>query len=292
MGNTQPQPHPTQSAKFAAVNVRKGEANGESYEEKSVSYNVDDRTAKVSVKRTRDTGFNPAEKFVISITDSDKVNLLFWRAWPYRFEMMVERAQGQHLKVSYAKTCVVQDKDIFWMVVPLTNKVKITPPPLNLYEQDATKNAKITNTPGGGITETSLNPYRVRGCDKQRGLVVIEWKKRGWDQNPYLVTVSHYFATLQKTNTGFSVVATIRGDRDDLQVEGPVFHPATSLFEMFDQVLRSGRWTPNACPHCATHIDGDDNIPVSRYYATTDVDNSNRMQQWLSSIMNNSGPAL
>lgn len=288
MGNN----HPGEATKFAAIKMRKGEANGESYEEKSVSYNVDDRAANVSIKMTRVTGSNPSEKFIISINDSDKVNLLSWRSvWPYRFEMMVEKAQ-QHLKLSYAKTCVIQDKDVYRMMVPLYNKVKIafTPPPLNLYEQDAIKNAKITNTASGGVTETSLNPYRVRGCDKQRGLVVIQWKKREWDQNPYLVTVSHYFATLHKTNTGFSVMATIRrGGEDGLQVEGPVFHPATSLFEMFDQVLRNGCWTPNMCPHCATHNDDDDN---SHYYATTNIEGSNYpMQPWFNSIMN-TGPVL
>lgn len=292
MGNTQP----IQSTKFAAINMRKGEANGESFEEKSVSYNVDDRTANVSIKKTRrTTGSNPTEKFIISVTDSDKLNLLSWRSvWPYRFTMMVERAHGQnqHLKVSYAKTCVIQDKDLYRMMVPLYNKVRIafTPPPLNLYEQDATKNAKITNTAGGGITETSLNPYRVRGCDKQRGLVVIQWKKREWDQNPYLVIVSHYFATLHKTNTGYSVMATIQGDDEDgLQVEGPIFHPATSLFEMFDQVSRSGCWTPNMCPHCATHNDD-----YSHYYAnaTNNIESGNQMQPWFNSIINNNGPAL
>ncbi|KAK7306622.1 hypothetical protein VNO77_44573 [Canavalia gladiata] len=248
--------HPQdQSGKFSSVNVRYGEeATGESYEERSVSYKVNDRTATVSIKKTLPrSNFFPTEKFIISITDSDKVNpLTSWRVMPYRFEMMIEKTYGEELlKVSYAKHWFVLNNDIFWMVAPLSNKIGAKSPILKLYNQDATKNAKITTNPGGGITETSINPYRVRGCDNRRGLVVIEWKKKGWDQNPYMVTVSHYFASLHNSNTGFSVLATITGEENGFIVENPIAHPATSLFEMFDKVSRTGHWTPNACPHCA-----------------------------------------
>lgn len=154
--------------------------------------------------------------------------------------------------MNYAKTKVVHDKDYMIWLTTLA-RVGITFPRLNIYEKDATKNRKMTTTPDGGIIETALNPYRVVGRDRQKGLVVIEWKKKVWNQNPYEVVVSHYFASLQGNNTGFSVVARIRGEDGPgaLKLEGPVFHPATALFEMFDNVLRSGSWTPNACPHCA-----------------------------------------
>ncbi|KAJ1410291.1 hypothetical protein SESBI_22025 [Sesbania bispinosa] len=191
MGNTPP--YVVQLGNFASINILEGEANGEHYEKRSVSYRADERSAEVSIKRIKppNSKSNGSSKFIISITDTDKMNILPVRLWPYRFEMMVERVEGQHLKVTYAKTRVVHDKDVAWGVVALA-KVGVTLPRLNVYEEDATKNRKMTTSADGGITETSLNPYRVKGRDKQRGLVVIEWKKKAWNENPYMVIVSHY----------------------------------------------------------------------------------------------------
>ncbi|TKY49985.1 hypothetical protein E2542_SST27436 [Spatholobus suberectus] len=283
MGNT-----PPSVAQFVSIDARKGEAKGQRYEKQLVSYHVGDRTAKVSVKNITEHGNN---KFLIKIKDNDKVNFLSATYWPYRFEMMLERAKGQQLlAVSCAKTGVVQNKDVLaWPVALSKLGVNFSYLNNNLYERDATRNTKLKSTPGGGIIETSLNPYNVRGRDRQRGLVVIEWKKKSWDQNPYMVTVSHYFASFYKTNVGFSVVAKIRGE--DLQVEGPVFHPATSLFEMFDHVLRSGNWTPNACPHCAT----DNNSPLPHCATPNERlpakslpygENGNQNQDWFRSLLN------
>ncbi|TKY49986.1 hypothetical protein E2542_SST27437 [Spatholobus suberectus] len=227
-------------------------SNGECYyyERQNLSCCVDDRTCKASIRMIKKPGSNRAERFIISIVDSDKLNVLSWRLWPYRFEMMVGTEEEQQLKVCYAKTDIVQD-DLLWsFVVPVWMKGG-GKPPSNLYEDDATSHATKTTDPDGTITETSINLYTVRGRDTQKGLVVIECKKRSLDQNPFAVVVSHYFASSRKTSLGFSMVARIRGENGGvLQVEGPVLHPANALFEMFDKVSKTKRWTPALCSHC------------------------------------------
>ena len=64
----------------------------------------------------------------------------------------------------------------------------------------------------------------------------------------------------------------------DFAVDGPHQHPATALFDMFDQVCRTRTW-PIYCPHCANSVirrqpsmsshseseDSDkDNVPTAR----------------------------
>lgn len=36
----------------------------------------------------------------------------------------------------------------------------------------------------------------------------------------------------------------------DFTVDGPVQHPSSALFYMFEEISRTGMWKPTMCPHC------------------------------------------
>lgn len=94
-----------------------------------------------------------------------------------------------------------------------------------------------------------------------KGLYYSEWNEEK-KEKPRMVTVAHFYAhsnsgeKLPKStiNIGFSIVVKIRvldNGKLDFKIDGPIQHPSSDLFYMFEKVKRSGRWTPTSCPHCA-----------------------------------------
>ena len=76
-----------------------------------------------------------------------------------------------------------------------------------------------------------------------------------------MVTLAHYYAVSNgycfrgsKIDVGLSMIVKIQVSNDsglDIKIEGPVQHPVTALFYMFDEVRKTGIWKPTFCPHCA-----------------------------------------
>ncbi|XP_061355299.1 uncharacterized protein LOC133299821 isoform X2 [Gastrolobium bilobum] len=130
----------------------------------------------------------------------------------------------------------------------------------------------------GFVTETTVHMY---GSGTRKGLHVREWKKKRGDQNPYMGTVAHYFAyfkTCDRTDIGLSVVVKIRVLDDgtlNFDVEGPIQHPCSALFHMFDEVNRTRIWKPTSCPHCA-NIQRQRNFMFSD---SEDSDNNNNLPE-------------
>ncbi|XP_061355295.1 uncharacterized protein LOC133299820 [Gastrolobium bilobum] len=109
-------------------------------------------------------------------------------------------------------------------------------------------NTRKTTNEWGGVTETTVHVY---GSGTRKGLYVREWKKRREGQNPYMGTLAHYYVY---NNIGLSVVVKIRVLDDGtlyFDVEGPIQHPCSALFKMFEEVNTTGIWTPTSCSHCA-----------------------------------------
>ncbi|XP_061357760.1 uncharacterized protein LOC133302052 [Gastrolobium bilobum] len=124
-----------------------------------------------------------------------------------------------------------------------------------IYVKELLPNITKTVNAWGVITEQSAIGY---GSESRRGLVVREWKKKGRDEKPFMITVAHYFTYINistRTDIGLSVVVKIGVSSDngglDFDVEGPTQHPSSALFYMFDEVKRTKNWKPTSCPHCA-----------------------------------------
>ncbi|XP_014500540.1 uncharacterized protein LOC106761464 [Vigna radiata var. radiata] len=88
----------------------------------------------------------------------------------------------------------------------------------------------------------------------KKGLLVMESKKKSNEKQPYRVTVAHYYVNSggSDVDVGFSVVVRIRvvNGKLDFIVDGPVEHPTSALHYMIEQVCRTEKWKPSACPHC------------------------------------------
>ncbi|XP_058763263.1 uncharacterized protein LOC131636668 [Vicia villosa] len=110
-----------------------------------------------------------------------------------------------------------------------------------------------------GFTESSFLFYHTEGTN--RGLVVVERKKKSKDEKPFMVTVAHYYfihdfyVNLFKIDIGLSVIVKVESIKNEglySTLEGPTQHPASALIYMMDEVRRTGIWKPATCPHCAT----------------------------------------
>ncbi|XP_027357153.1 uncharacterized protein LOC113866522 [Abrus precatorius] len=101
------------------------------------------------------------------------------------------------------------------------------------------------------VLETDV--YKYESATRTRLIVKEEWKKmRGNELMPFMATVAFYYT--YGTYIGLSIVIYIRVSDDgylDLDVDGPIQHPTSALFYMFDEVTRTGLWKPTMCPHCA-----------------------------------------
>ncbi|CAL5186451.1 unnamed protein product [Lathyrus oleraceus] len=110
-----------------------------------------------------------------------------------------------------------------------------------------------------GFTESSFLFYHTGGTN--RGLVVVEQKKKSKDKKPFMVTVAHYYFIHDfylnqfKIDIGLSVIVKVESLKNEglySTLEGPTQHPAAALIYMMDEVKRTGVWKPTFCPHCAT----------------------------------------
>ncbi|BAU02892.1 hypothetical protein LR48_Vigan10g012000 [Vigna angularis] len=104
---------------------------------------------------------------------------------------------------------------------------------------------------GGVKTQSRVYAYGTR-----KGLLVMESKKKSNEKQPYMVTVAHYYVNRDSggsgVDIGFSVVVKIGvvNGQLDFMVDGPVEHPTSALVYMIEEVVRTGKWKPSACPHC------------------------------------------
>jgi len=137
---------------------------------------------------------------------------------------------------------------------------------------------------GGRVTETDLYLF---GTGDIGGLNVLEKKKKKIEEEePYAVTLGHYFAasagindfSRTKTDVGLSVVVKIRVTNGnlDITVEGPEQHPVFGLRYLFGEAMRTKVWKPTLCPHCAniqmqrstmtwpSDSDDSESVPVAR----------------------------
>ncbi|XP_052723527.1 uncharacterized protein LOC108345216 isoform X2 [Vigna angularis] len=93
-------------------------------------------------------------------------------------------------------------------------------------------------------------------CATMEGLVVTQKKKKSNQEQPYMITVAHYYVNRDSgesgVDIGFSVVVKIgvANGKLDFSVEGPEEHPSLALLYMIEEVCRTGTWKPSACPHC------------------------------------------
>ncbi|XP_027923708.1 uncharacterized protein LOC114181445 [Vigna unguiculata] len=138
--------------------------------------------------------------------------------------------------------------------------------------------------PGSSVTETLLCLF---GAGDKGGLNVLEMKKKIKEEQPYAVTLAHYFAITSagiidfsrtKTDAGLSVVVKIRASDGnlDITVEGPDQHPGFGLRYLFGEAVRTKIWKPTLCPHCAniqkqrstmiwqSESDDSESVPVAR----------------------------
>ncbi|KAJ1386791.1 hypothetical protein SESBI_40534 [Sesbania bispinosa] len=117
---------------------------------------------------------------------------------------------------------------------------------------------ETNNYPWGGVTKTMAFHY---GSGSSGDLLVIEQKTKNGYRNPYMVTVTHYYAFGSRNiDIGLSMVLNTWVSEDnkfEYMLEGPVLHPSSALFFMFQDLstrTRSRTWTPIACPHCYNNI--------------------------------------
>ncbi|XP_058739697.1 uncharacterized protein LOC131611875 [Vicia villosa] len=93
------------------------------------------------------------------------------------------------------------------------------------------------------------------------GLVVIEGKRKSREDNKlYAITVAHYYAFnsgyilgQNSLDIGLSMIVNFHVSNACLNytVNGPIRHPSSALFYMFEQVYKTVNWKLTLCPHCA-----------------------------------------
>ncbi|XP_014500358.1 uncharacterized protein LOC106761299 [Vigna radiata var. radiata] len=114
---------------------------------------------------------------------------------------------------------------------------------------------------GGVKTQSRVYAYGTR-----KGLFVMESKKKSNEKQPYVVTVAHYYVNSGSGESGidigFSVVVKIGvvNGQLDYSVDGPVEHPTSALVYMIEEVVRTGKWKPSACPHCKIRISNRNSV--------------------------------
>ncbi|XP_014507639.1 uncharacterized protein LOC106767294 [Vigna radiata var. radiata] len=142
------------------------------------------------------------------------------------------------------------------------------------YEEFSTTVYYDESLSGGVKTQI----YEYEGGTR-KGLLVTESNEK----QPYMVTVAHYYVNSGSggsgTDIGFSVVVkvgVVNGGLD-YNVDGPVEHPTSALVYMIEEVVRTVKWKPSACPHCKNILsqqrrwvsdseDSDTNLPTPPSY--------------------------
>ncbi|MED6118702.1 hypothetical protein PIB30_005174 [Stylosanthes scabra] len=154
------------------------------------------------------------------------------------------------------------------------------------------------------ICDSSSNPQIKAislfygGESERNGFVFVNLVYKPWAREPYAFTLTHYLALCtQKIDLGLSVEVRIRNSRwnanSGLEFKGPVQHPASALFKMFNIQKQKYPLTyiiPK-CPHCEY---GDRNSSSHLLISESeDSDNSlsiqSRIGQRMKGLLNNGG---
>ncbi|KAG5069475.1 hypothetical protein JHK85_001852 [Glycine max] len=284
-----------QLGQLASISMKKGEEkwedNGKRSQKWEVSYNVEGLTCTLSI--TKSTGINSDEELRIDIEDNtcrEKINRHAIKQYSSGFTQIVGRAEAGLLVGNMICFHANSTKDVRgWeeaassTYVPYT-RASSTYVPYTRASSTYVPYTRNTTNSSGGVTSTTICPYRSSGTRK--GLYVTEWKKKKENEKPYMVTIAHYYANngenlfTRGIDVGLSMMVKIRVsngalfgiDEFDFTVDGPVQHPSSALLYMIEEVTRTGMWTPRACPHCAniqrqrrwqSESDDSDNLPVA-----------------------------
>ncbi|MED6185457.1 hypothetical protein PIB30_057257 [Stylosanthes scabra] len=123
------------------------------------------------------------------------------------------------------------------------------------------------------------------GKSERKGFVFVNLVYKPWAREPYALTLTHYLALCtEKIDLGLSVKVIIKNSRwssnSGLELKGPIQHPASAIFKMFNYV-REGSYPK--CPHCEY---GDRNSSSHLLPSESeDSDNSLSIQSQIGQIM-------
>lgn len=238
-----------QLGKSVTIDMKDGEykreVDGKLTQTWEVSYNVEGLTCTFSMVKT--LGNNSNDKLEINIRDTmhrEKINDAVIRTDFEGFREWVKRSETGLLDVSYVCSRGYSEKARDSDIACSSKYIPCT---------------RNTNNSTGVTTSTTICPY---GSGTRQGLLVREWKKKKGDEKPYMGTIAHYYANSNspesnprsRLDIGLSIVVKIRVSDDgnlNFTIDGPVQHPSSALFYMFEEVERTGVWEAMACPHCA-----------------------------------------
>lgn len=242
-----------QRGKSVTINMKDGEykreVDGKVTQTWEVSYDVEGLTCTLSMVKT--LGADSNEKLEINIKDSthrEKISHEVIKEYSEGFCESVQTSETGLLDVSYVCSSGYSRKA----------RGRVIEASSSTYFPQTRKTTNST-----GVT-TSTTICRT-GSGTRQGLLVREWKKKKGDEKPYMGTIAYYYANSNsresnprsRLDIGLSIVVKIRVSDNgyftylDFTIDGPVQHPSSALFYMFEEVERTRVWEAMACPHCA-----------------------------------------
>ncbi|WVZ15914.1 hypothetical protein V8G54_013480 [Vigna mungo] len=196
------------------------------------------------------------------------------RKSPSGLRLLENGNYSYHIKLGKATISVTRDTDVWnpsWQVVydvdEKTSQLSIVKLPDDKSEYSES------------LSDGVKTQRWVYTCGTRKDLVVIENKKKRKEEQPYMVTVAHYYVNRDSggsgVDIGFSAVVKIGvvNGKLDYSVDGPVQHPSSAIVYMIEEVSRTGKWKSSACPHCrniqsqqrrwvSESEDSDNNLPT------------------------------
>ncbi|XP_014506855.1 uncharacterized protein LOC106766652 [Vigna radiata var. radiata] len=232
------------------------------------NYSYDIKLSKATISVTRDKGNrNPYWKLVYDVDGmTSKLSII----------KFTDEKSGDYINVDVGELFSLHPHQWSELTVQVKKDKKtcLLYPILEMYNN-------LTNAEYGESLSDGVKTQRwVYACGTRKGLVVIVNKKKSKEEQPYMVTVAHYYVNSDSGGSGVDIgfsgvvkIGVVNG-KLDYSVDGPVEHPSSALLYMMEEVCRIGKWKPSTCPHCkniqsqqrrlvSDSEDSDTNLPTA-----------------------------